>query len=319
VRSVDPSRFGLEEERTTLAPPTVVAWTPLGAVQERALCDALGARFEMAYCRTEQQLLDAVGRVTVRTLLIQLGGGAGPSASAVIATVKRLFPAILIVGYGSLSHSVAVDILECARAGMDHLALAGFRDIGQVVRQMLAERDHETSSVVHELSGAVPSILGAMLRVFVSDPSGAPNLEQLARRLGVTPRTLQRAAKEGDCCSPHKLLEYVRLLIAARLITSQSLPVHRVSEQAGYAHPSTLSRAWRRHGLPPMRVLKGPADYAVIREVLLRHIVRRDARGRRELSTDHAEGRVAGRFAAREEIRTRSVSVRRLPLLERAV
>jgi len=75
--------------------------------------------------------------------------------------------------------------------------------------------------------------------------SGYPDLEQMARRLHTTPRTLRRHLRqEGTRYST--LLEGARRRDALRLLGNPSLGVREVAEMLGYDDPANFTRAFRR-------------------------------------------------------------------------
>ncbi len=76
-------------------------------------------------------------------------------------------------------------------------------------------------------------------------PNGYPDLEQMARRLHLTPRTLRRRLhQEGTRYS--SLLESVRRQDAIRLLSNQRLEVSEIAEMLGYFDPANFTRAFRR-------------------------------------------------------------------------
>jgi len=74
---------------------------------------------------------------------------------------------------------------------------------------------------------------------------GYPTLEQMARHLGMAPRTLRRHLQhEGTSYSA--LLEAARRREALRLLDQPSLPTHRIAAMLGYEDPANFTRAFRR-------------------------------------------------------------------------
>jgi len=78
-----------------------------------------------------------------------------------------------------------------------------------------------------------------------SGPSGYPDLEQMARRLHTTSRTLRRhLQREGTRYS--ELLEEARRRDALRLLGNRQLGIQYVAEMLGYEDPANFTRAFRR-------------------------------------------------------------------------
>lgn len=82
-------------------------------------------------------------------------------------------------------------------------------------------------------------------------PVRYPKVEQIACRLGVPVRTLQRRlARAGLTYSG--LVEETRLFLARRLLAQPDAHVAGVAKLLGYRDPSSFSRAFRRWtGDPP--------------------------------------------------------------------
>ncbi|HXV76834.1 MAG TPA: AraC family transcriptional regulator [Candidatus Polarisedimenticolaceae bacterium] len=74
---------------------------------------------------------------------------------------------------------------------------------------------------------------------------GKPSVRQVARQLGVSPRTLQRRLEENDTSFAIEL-DRLRHEMAVRLLQDRSLAVYEVAFLLGYSEPSTFYRAFRR-------------------------------------------------------------------------
>src|SRR5262249_44403754 len=81
--------------------------------------------------------------------------------------------------------------------------------------------------------------------------SGLPTLAGLARRLGVSERTLQRRLKE-EGTSLQVLTEDVRHELSLEYLRDPSLSVSDVGQRVGYSSLAAFSRAFRRwRGVSP--------------------------------------------------------------------
>lgn len=86
---------------------------------------------------------------------------------------------------------------------------------------------------------------------------GRSEIEDVARRLATSPRTLQRAlAAEGR--TYRQVLDEVRWSVAAPLVTSTEIPLERIAERLGYADGKAFRRAFRRWaGVAPVVLRRG--------------------------------------------------------------
>ncbi|MCK5789568.1 MAG: helix-turn-helix domain-containing protein [Ketobacter sp.] len=80
---------------------------------------------------------------------------------------------------------------------------------------------------------------------------GAPGINDVARRMNCSGRTLQRRLAERNL-SYQMLLDYVRKDMAIEMLCKTTLPITRIAERTGFADDSTFHRAFRRWtGLSP--------------------------------------------------------------------
>jgi AraC-like DNA-binding protein len=89
-------------------------------------------------------------------------------------------------------------------------------------------------------SGAIAAVRAAILR----DPGHVPSLDEIARGLSVSPRTLRRQLADADS-SFRSLLDEVRKLIAEDLLKSGA-GVADVAYRMGYADTASFIRAFKR-------------------------------------------------------------------------
>jgi len=117
-----------------------------------------------------------------------------PKPASLIGAVRRRYAAMRIVTYGRLTQPLAAEVLACAKQGLDAIALEGFSNLRTVVHRTLAERNGAEEVVLLDLQHLLPPSLLEMVRTLLQRLDEAPQLDQLARLLDVSPRTLQRAA-----------------------------------------------------------------------------------------------------------------------------
>lgn len=80
---------------------------------------------------------------------------------------------------------------------------------------------------------------------------GAFDLVDMARRLNVSERTLQRRLKD-EGVSYRELVDEVRRDLAIELLRAPEHTIHQIAAKLGYNHPASFSRAFKRWtGQPP--------------------------------------------------------------------
>ena len=103
--------------------------------------------------------------------------------------------------------------------------------------------------VSHEVGFAVD-----LARIFSRTLSRKVRVADLARALGVSPRSLERRCQEELGHGPAHAYAAWRLERAAQLLVGTDWPVRAVSDALDYANPFHFSRAFARHyGQPPAR------------------------------------------------------------------
>jgi len=101
-----------------------------------------------------------------------------------------------------------------------------------------ALRDREVAP--QDLVSSLRAALHAMLA-----PSGPPPVEQAARLVGLSRRTLQRQlANEGTSYS--EVLADLRSQLAVELVSDTDLRLHEITRELGYTDPAHFTRAFRR-------------------------------------------------------------------------
>lgn len=131
------------------------------------------------------------------------------------------------------------------------------RDLALLVRVTAPSRIGEyLEAYARTLLGRMPEqphdLRGQVLRALVSSlPTGGLTIEQVASRLALTPRTLQRRlAATGDTVSG--LREEARLTTAEHYLADRRLTLGEISFLLGFNEPSTFHKAFRRwKGVPP--------------------------------------------------------------------
>ena len=74
--------------------------------------------------------------------------------------------------------------------------------------------------------------------------TGHPSLVMVARKLDISPRTLQRRLSEMDL-SHSQVLNQARIARACLLLAQQELHISDIARETGFATPSAFSRAFQ--------------------------------------------------------------------------
>jgi AraC-like DNA-binding protein len=198
------------------------------------------------------QAVDAIFAVLIRQARLLQGGRSTPPLSVSLereapddtSPYQRAFGAPVSFGQSSNYIEYAVEELD-RRLPAANAELARQND--EVVVRYLARLEE---------SGALARTRQVLLE---SLPSGAPTRQQIAKRLGMSPRSLQRML-EGEGTSFTGLLAEARLTLAKSYLDEGRLPVTEIAFVLGFADTSAFSRAFRRWtGVAPSDYAKRPA------------------------------------------------------------
>ncbi|RZV18213.1 helix-turn-helix domain-containing protein [Vibrio alginolyticus] len=117
-------------------------------------------------------------------------------------------------------------------------------------------RDSKTSSSVFELVKHVylllshqpieqPELLSVLNALFIKNSNYALKLEQAARQLGVSKRTLQRRLQEKQM-SYSQCVDFAKKKHALALLADTQLTTQQIAYKLGYEEPSNFHRTFRR-------------------------------------------------------------------------
>ncbi|MEM9621400.1 MAG: AraC family transcriptional regulator ligand-binding domain-containing protein [Pseudomonadota bacterium] len=150
--------------------------------------------------------------------------------------IREQFPFALAFGQPKTKLQFAVDLLDKPMQQADP----------QTVRLLLemSERQLDEAEAETTLVGAVKSLL-------IEQIAAPPRLDQAARDLGLSSRSLRRKLAQSGT-SYQKILDDIRLKMASRLLRETSTPVASIAYELGFANASDFGRAFRKwSGLAP--------------------------------------------------------------------
>jgi AraC-like DNA-binding protein len=111
-------------------------------------------------------------------------------------------------------------------------------------RELAIHSDQILDAMLKDLQQA--DIISQVKRAIVEDlPSGTPNQDDIARRVFVSSRTLQRRLTDESTNFRILVLE-VRRELAEKYIADKSMPLAEISYMLGFADTSSFSRAFKQ-------------------------------------------------------------------------
>jgi AraC-like DNA-binding protein len=126
---------------------------------------------------------------------------------------------------------------------------------------LLGQRNTYTEPIFAPAAPAPPRVVRTVIEAVRADPGGEHAVSGLARRVGVSERTLQLAFRRHTGMSPMTYLRQIRLELAREQLLAvepgDSLTVTEVALNCGFGHTGRFAAAYRdRFGEPPSRTLR---------------------------------------------------------------
>jgi len=166
---------------------------------------------------------------------------------------RSSFPRIAIVVYADFEGR-ELDLFHLGRFGVDEVLLADGREsLRTVEKAVVRALDGALARwVVRELRGAVSPTGVRAAEWAIRQAADSPRVQDLARALRVSPRSLRRTLHEEGLPSARHLLLWGRLFQAGRMLECGEGTVEDVAFRLGYATAASLGRALKeRTGLAP--------------------------------------------------------------------
>ena len=132
---------------------------------------------------------------------------------------------------------------------------------GEYLDQPMKQADPTTVRLITEMTErqlveaeAEMSVVGAVRALLVDQVGAPPKLDDAARMLGLSSRSLRRKLAEAGT-TYQRLLDSVRLKLALKLLRDSTAPVASIAYELGFNNPSDFTRAFKKwNGEPPSAI-----------------------------------------------------------------
>lgn len=174
----------------------------------------------------------------------------------------KLFPSALV----KLTPAVQEDVLRIAMS-MTAIDMSGLEPeplLRSLVRQLVAEYSNADFARQSLLSGAaVDARVMRATRYMREKAADNPSLEEVAREVGLSRSRFFEQFKSCMGVSPQQYLDWQRMALATRMLSSPKASVADVSHDLGFSAPSHFARFFAQHiGLPPSDFKRGMLSQA---------------------------------------------------------
>ena len=183
-----------------------------------------------------------------------------------IGELRRVFPAVPILGYCLSAAERLDDLRRMAVAGVHQLLLDTTADSRSVVRSALetSRRLCAATQIFAQIQDVIPTKLHPLVLTALENPTRTTSVAALARELGVDRKTLHNWCTTEQFLAPRDLLRWSRLLLAAALLNWSGRSVTSVATELEYPTDNSLRIAIRRQfRVQPSSLKRGGTDRAV--------------------------------------------------------
>jgi transcriptional regulator GlxA family with amidase domain len=180
--------------------------------------------------------------------------------------LARRFPGVAVDGNAIFVRDGAVWTSAGVTTGIDMALAIVEDDLGRAIADDIAARlvlymrrpgfqSQFSAALIGQTAGADP--LGPAI-AWTRDNLATADIDALARRAGLSVRTLHRRCLERLATTPAKLIDKLRVEHARALLTTTTIAPKALAAQCGFGNPTRMKRAFERElGI-------GPREYRVL-------------------------------------------------------
>ncbi|HEY0151349.1 MAG TPA: helix-turn-helix domain-containing protein [Longimicrobium sp.] len=205
------------------------------------------------------------------------GEGLAPELRSVLVD----FPSIPVFAVMEVRPGRRDDLRMLGTWGVAEVIALGHDDTPAALRLRFREAAGRPLKTL--LAGALPRDLSMRARTLVEAAAEAVTIagdaREMARRVGVSRRTLLRWSKDAELPPPRRLLAWMRILLAAELLDDPGRSVRHVAEACGYSSDSGLRRVMQAFVGTNPTALRRKGAFARASRIFLEQMAR--ARGTR--------------------------------------
>lgn len=234
-----------------------------------ALRDRLDARGQVSVVRAPcwEAVEDVLARRPVAVVVFDLSHPGMAAVPRVASTIGAHSVTEFVLYVGGLGRVSPQHIVEVARAGVRR-CLCPRADDGEL--RLVQVLDEAISAGADErlLQALDPLLDRAQLELLcriMRHAPDSPRVQDLARRLNMSPRTLERHAGEAGLPSPSRILAWIHLYHLCRRIVGEGATVERAVRGTAFSSAFAFRRALHRvtgNELSDLRRLSGPGALA---------------------------------------------------------
>ena len=188
----------------------------------------------------------------IMALVVDMRGRAGPTSATVVETITQLhkaWPSIPIVGYVNFSPHRMRDVLDAARAGASEIILDEFDDLDRIANKIadLGTSIDATTQLDVVIQTYVPEHLHEFFRFCVANAQHPVEVESAVIRMHKSRKTLANWLAAANFPTPARVVMWMRVLIAARMLEDTTRPLETIARELHYQSGTALRNMMRRY------------------------------------------------------------------------
>lgn len=243
---------------------------------ERAV-EAAGSLYEVRRVGGWQALARGLGAAGPGALVLAdpyHGSGRAPARPAPeLRRLRHAFPSAVVIAAFSFRERGYRDIWTLSTWGVSDVLVMEEEGTSTGIRQLLkATRSRALRRLLESVRIPDAGRSGPLLDAAVEVVAGGGQVEQLARSLAVSRATLLRWCNRSTLPPPRRLLLWIRLLHAAKLLDDPGHSVLSVARACGYSSDNALRNALQKVDAPPPRQLRITGAFRLVAERFQREI-----------------------------------------------
>jgi AraC-like DNA-binding protein len=221
---------------------------------------------EVRFAKDSAGLLTLVRECRVRLVITEPRDPKRREAAPAVRAIRSAYPSIPVL---ILCNPTADDIhllVDLVRSGADDAIVRGVDRVGSAAAGLLA-RGEQTPLVTTALADLGEVLTGdarAILAYAIANPAARKPVEQVARTLGVSRRTLVNRLSAAGLARPSVFVAWGRLLVAAASLEDSATTVRDVARTLGLRSNAGLHVLCRRHSCLSVRALRRGGYRAVL-------------------------------------------------------
>jgi AraC-like DNA-binding protein len=221
---------------------------------------------ETKFPRNGAALLNLVRDSAVRLVIAEPRDPTNAETAPVIRAIRAAHPSIPIVVLCDLTADDIHLLVDLIRAGADDAIVRSVERVSAIAAGLLARSATRPllAKAVDEIRDLAPDDARSVLAYAIEHPAARRPVEQVAKALGVSRRTLVNRLSAAGLPGPSVFVAWGRLLAAASALEDPASSVRDVARTLGLQSSAGLHVLCRRHSSLSVRTLRRRGPSAVI-------------------------------------------------------